>query len=207
MRDNLLSFGYDTLTIDEGWAESPPGNLLIDANGRPTWNNASFPHGIPWLVSQLREMGITLGLWIVRGVPREAVARALPIANGGGLTCADASRRDRNCSWSACAYGSSWPAPAAVGYYASLAALYVEWGVGFAKVDCLWPNKYEGTPQTYFDEDVHGITDAFKGTGVTLSLSPGISVSPANASFLAAGSRAALYRIAEDVLDGVCRRA
>lgn len=36
---------------------------------------------------------------------------------------------------------------------------------------------------------------------ITVSLSPGISVSPANGSFLAANHLATMYRIAEDVLD------
>ena len=68
-------------------------------------------------------------------------------------------------------------------------------------VDCLWPHLYEGTPQQYFDEDVLAMTSAFSAAGLELSLSPGISVSPQNGSWLAAGRRAGFYRIAEDVLD------
>ena len=203
MRDNLLSSGYDTLTIDEGWAESPPGTLLLDAWGRPTWDPARYPHGLPWLSAQLRAMGIRLGVWLIRGVPRAAAARALPVLGGGGATCADIVRLDRNCSWSSSCLGSTAPAGAAAAYYASVAASLVEMGVSFAKVDCLWPHLYEGVAaQQYFDEDVAAMTEAFsREPSLTLSMSPGISVSPRNASWIAAGRRAATYRIAEDVLD------
>jgi hypothetical protein len=135
----------------------------------------------------------------MRGIPRAAVQQRLPIA-GSAYTCDQAARLDRNCSWSSHTFGANG-SPAAAAYYASLAARVASWGVGFVKMDCLWPHLYEGTPQTYFNDDVAAATAAFAATGATLSLSPGISVSPENATYLASGARAALYRIAEDVLD------
>lgn len=33
--------------------------------------------------------------------------------------------------------------------------------VDFVKLDCMWPNKYEGTPQVYFNDDVIAYTSAF----------------------------------------------
>jgi alpha-galactosidase len=200
MSNNLLAFGYNTFTLDEGWAEKD-GQLFLDANGRLTWNPEMFPSGIPHLASTFKSLGIDLGLWLVRGVPRAAVQEKLPIFGGGGLTAADAVRLDRNCSWDAQTFGSNAPSAAATAYYTSIAQQIASWGVSLVKIDCLWPNKVEGTPQTYFDEDVEAMTDAFRAAGLSLSLSPGISVSPQNGSWIAAGGRADFYRIAEDVLD------
>jgi hypothetical protein len=138
-------------------------------------------------------------VWLMRGIPREAVENRLPIA-GSNYTCDQAVRLDANCSWNSHTYGSNG-SPAAAAYYASLAAKLVSWGITLVKMDCLWPHLYEGTPQPYFNEDVEGASTALKSAGLLLSMSPGISVSPANASYIAAASRAPLYRIAEDVLD------
>ena len=197
MRDNLLPFGYSSYTLDEGWAES--GGLLLDGNGLPTWNPALYPSGLPALAASLRAMGLELGVWLMRGIPREAVLKKLPIA-GSPYTCDQAVRYDRNCSWNSHTYGSNG-SPAAAAYYASLAAKVQGWGVSLVKVDCLWPNRDEGLEEAYFDDDVVGVSEAVKATSLTLSMSPGISVTPGNASFIAAGSLATLYRIAEDVLD------
>ena len=79
MAEHLTRFGYDTLTLDEGWAYDN-GKLLIDANGIPRANAAMYPRGLPWLASQLAGRGLKLGLWVIRGVPREAYAADAPIA-------------------------------------------------------------------------------------------------------------------------------
>lgn len=199
LSQNLVKFGYNTYTLDEGWAEVN-GAIQLDAFGRPTWNTATFPSGIPALAARLKGMGVTLGLWLVRGVPKAAAAARLPIA-GTPFTADQAVRLDRNCSWSTTCLGSNAPSAPAAAYYASVAQQIASWGVGLVKIDCLWPNRVEGTPQVYFDEDVEAMTAAFGAAGLQLSLSPGISVSPLNGSYIAAGRRAAFYRIAEDVLD------
>jgi len=108
---NLLAYGYDTITLDEGWAYAD-GKLLIDENGLPAVNQEMFPHGMPWLAAQLRKMGIKLGLWVIRGVPRAAAAQRLPIL-GSEFTCDEAARYDINCSWSSDTFGSNAPSQAA----------------------------------------------------------------------------------------------
>ena len=201
MSERMLSYGYDTYCIDEGWAEDASG-LLLDAYGRPTWDAKKYPTGgIPGLAARMQALGIKLGVWLIRGVPRAAAAQRLPIFGGGGATADQAARNDRNCSWSSTCAGSNAPSVAASAYYASVAAQIKSWGVALVKIDCLWPHLYEGTPQVYFNEDVEAMTAAFSAAGLELSLSPGISVSPQNGSYIAAGRRAGFYRIAEDVLD------
>jgi alpha-galactosidase len=200
MRDYLVPFGYNSLTLDEGWSENN-GEQLIDEYGRLTWNPDMYPNGLPWLAAQLKSMGISLGLWIVRGVSRKAVEQKLPIFNSS-YTADQAVVYDRNCSWNSLTYGTHG-GPAAVAYYEALAANMASWGTSFVKVDCMWPNKYEGSPQVYFNEDVDAELGAFStaAPSITMSLSPGISVSPQNGSYVASHSYASIYRIAEDVLD------
>jgi alpha-galactosidase len=193
LHENLVQYGYNIYTLDEGWAEN--GKLLIDGNGLPEWNPSLYPSGLPSLASRMKQMGVGLGVWLMRGIPREAVENKLPIANSS-FTCDQAVRMDGNCSWNSHTFATNG-SPAAAAYYASLANKLVSWGITLVKMDCLWPHLYEGTPQPFFNEDVEGASTAFKAAGLILSMSPGISVSPFNASYIAAGSRAALYRIAE----------
>lgn len=198
MAQNLLQYGYDTITIDEGWSDDGNGGSLVDQYGRLTWNTAMYPNGLPALAAQLNSMGVKLGLWLIRGIPRTAVQRKLPIY-GSSYTADQAATLATNCSWSSLSYGGQ--GPGAVAYYSSLAQHIASWGVSFVKIDCMWPNKYEGTPQNYFDFDVQAMTQAFTAANLTISLSPGISVSTQNASFVASNRAATMYRIAEDVLD------
>ena len=63
--DGLLAAGYNILTIDDGWQGTSPAQR---AAGAPmTWNPARFPHGIPWLASQLKSMGFKLGIYTAIG--------------------------------------------------------------------------------------------------------------------------------------------
>jgi alpha-galactosidase len=63
--DGLLAAGYNVLTIDDGWQGTSPAQR---AAGAPmTWNPAKFPHGIPWLASQLKPMGFKLGIYTAIG--------------------------------------------------------------------------------------------------------------------------------------------
>jgi alpha-galactosidase len=63
--DGLLAAGYNVLTIDDGWQGTSPAQR---AAGVPmTWNPAKFPHGIPWLASQLKSMGFKLGIYTAIG--------------------------------------------------------------------------------------------------------------------------------------------
>lgn len=166
------------MTIDEGWSEDN-GAQIIDSYGRLTWNTNNYPHGLPWLAEQLKGMGVKLGLWLVRGVGRAAADQKLPIYNSQ-YTADQAVRYDRNCSWNGLTYGGNGGA-AAVAYYTALAQQIASWGVSLVKIDCMWPNRYEGTPQTYFNEDVDAELGAFRdATNMVVSLSPGISVSTQN---------------------------
>lgn len=78
-----------------------------------------------------------------------------------------------------------------------------EWGVSFVKGDCFFPSEpYPGPqPHGYFEKDIVGFGSAMKTAGVTVSWSPGISVVPANGTFIARNGFGVSYRVSEDMWD------
>ena len=79
----MAQFGYNVLVLDEGWSKRD-GQIITDAYGRPTPNVELYPSaaggaGLKPLVEALAARGLKLGLWFVRGVPRSAAAKRLPI--------------------------------------------------------------------------------------------------------------------------------
>jgi alpha-galactosidase len=191
----------------QGWSKKD-GQIIVDAFGRPTPNTDLYPSakgglGFAPLTKALGERGIQLGLWFMRGVPRRAAASFAPIYGSANATAADAVRFDKNCFWSISCYGSNYPAPAAVQYYASVASLLNSWDVAWVKADCFFPNlpATEPQPNGYFDEDVEGFSSAMAAAGISVMFSPGISVTLANASYMARARRAVSYRVTEDLWD------
>ena len=53
----------------------------------------------------------------------------------------------------------------------------------------------------YYDEDIIGFGSAMKDAGITVSWSPGVSVTPANGTFIARHGYGASYRVSEDMWD------
>jgi alpha-galactosidase len=208
MRDVLLPFGYDTLTIDGGWYNNASsGGMVLDAFGRPYPNTALFPsaadgRGLKSLAEKVDAMGIKLGAWTIRGVPRQAVEANLPIWNSS-FTAHDAAVLDRNCSWDAQILGTNAPSPAADAWYASVAQLYLDYGLAFVKIDCMWPGSPGGQR---FDEDVVAFATAFSSLapGIPISWSPGDGMTVQNGSWIAerGGAFGVMYRVTPDFHDG-----
>lgn len=233
VESGLASAGYTTLIIDEGWSERN-GVQLVDVYGRPLPNELLFPSaaggaGLRPISDALALRGLSLGLWVVRGVPRVAVTQNLPIWNASPPATASAAfRLDRDCSWKPLTHGSNAPSLAALQYYQSMAALFRDWGVSTVKGDwCVrsmrrmrfavriadmlsrfalsfFPNKPPGAPQSYFEEDLLAFSDAMQSANLTLLLSPGISVTLANATQLATDRLARTYRVTEDTWCDCC---
>ena len=229
MAAHLVPYGYDVLFLDEGWSKKD-GIIIVDEFGRPTPNTDLYPSargglGFAPLTKALSERGVQLGLWFMRGVPRRAAQSFLPIWGSDNATAADAvrcarsalvsncsrasdapplpPRFDKNCFWSISCYGSNYPAPAAVEYYSSVASLLKTWGVAWIKADCFFPNlpATETQPNGYFDEDVEGFGAAMAAANINVMFSPGISVTPTNASYMARTRHAVCYRVTEDLWD------
>jgi alpha-galactosidase len=207
MRDNLLPSGYSLLTIDEGWywyGGQQSTNASLDGNGLPAPRADQYPSaaggaGFAPLAAQLAGMGLDLGVWTMRGIPRAAAAARLPIA-GSSFTCDQAvdAQQPNACGWNGYTYGCAVNASsgrcvdAAVAYYASLAALYKRWGLRFVKVDCMWGGPTQGA----YDADVVAFTEAFRDAGgMEVSMSPGGGVSAENITFLADNRLAVQTRV------------
>jgi hypothetical protein len=109
---------------------------------------------------------LKFGIHIIRGIPREAVRRNLPIA-GSDFHAADAADPSDTCTWNSYNYGVKDNA-AGQAYYDSIAQLYAEWGVDFVKADCIADHPYKPA-------EIRMIRQALDKTGapIVLSLSPG----------------------------------
>ena len=92
MAEHLLRHGWDTIVVDIQWYEptaraggyNAGAPLHLDDHGRPMPVERRFPsaaggRGFGPLAARVHEMGLRFGLHIMRGIPREAVERDLPI--------------------------------------------------------------------------------------------------------------------------------
>ncbi len=178
MANRLKQFGWQYAVVDEGWylqnpesGGKPAWQFILDGEGRfmPAPNrfpSAANGAGFKPLADYVHSAGLKFGIHLIRGIPREAVAKNLPIA-GSAYHAAEAADRSDTCSWNPDNYGVK-DNPAGQAYYDSLAKLYASWGLDFIKVDCIASRPYKAT-------EIHMISTALKKTGrpIVLSLSPG----------------------------------
>jgi alpha-galactosidase len=172
---HLQPYGWQYVVIDADWYlayPDTPGQLgyTLSADGRfqPALNrfpSAANQQGFKPIADSVHSLGLRFGIHIIRGIPREAVAKNLPIA-GSSFHAADAADRSDICRWNADTYGVK-DNPAGQAYYDSLIQLYAGWGVDFLKVDCI-SSPYKAT-------EIQMTSAAIKKSGrpIVLSLSPG----------------------------------
>ena len=141
---HLKSSGWRYVVIDEGWYLAHPDQTdqgyTLDANGRyipavDRFPSAGNDRGFSQLAAYVHSLGLKFGIHIIRGIPRQAVERNLPI-EGSGYHAADAADTSDTCRWNHDNYGVKNNA-AGQAYYDSIARLYASWGVDFVKVDCI----------------------------------------------------------------------
>ena len=178
MAKHLKQFGWQYAVVDEGWylrnpesGGKPAWQFTLDKQGRfmPAPNrfpSAADGAGFRPLADYVHSLGLKFGIHIIRGIPREAVAKNLPIA-GTEYHAADAADTSDTCSWNPDTYGVK-SNPAGQAFYDSLAQLYSNWGLDFIKVDCISSRPYKAS-------EIHMISSALKNAGrpIVLSLSPG----------------------------------
>jgi alpha-galactosidase len=173
----LKQYGWQYAVIDEGWylqnPEAMPGSFrfTISAEGRYTPALNRFPSaangvGFKSLADYVHALGLKFGIHIIRGIPREAVQKNLPVA-GSKYKAVEAADQSGTCPWNADNYGVK-PSPAGQAYYDSIANLYASWGVDFVKIDCISSHPYKG-------DEIRMFSQALQKTGrrIVLSLSPG----------------------------------
>jgi alpha-galactosidase len=181
MAEKLLPFGYDVFTIDIQWYEASASGYnynskpepAMDGNGRliPAVNrfpSAAGGRGFAPLASEVHGMRLKFGIHLMRGIPRLAVERNLPILSTR-YRAADVADTTSICTWNPDMYGVDMSKPGAQAYYDSVFALYASWGVDFIKMDDM------SRPYDAHAAEIEAAHRAIARTGrpIALSLSPG----------------------------------
>jgi len=201
---HLKRYGWQYVVVDEGWYLQHPENAgkkgsdqgyTLSADGRYLPAPNRFPSsagdaGLKPLADYAHSLGLKFGIHIIRGIPKEAVEKNLPIAESS-FHAAEAADTSDTCEWNPDNYGLK-ANDAAQAYYDSIAKLYAGWGVDFLKVDCI--------ARPYKTDEIRMMNAALRKSGrpIVLSLSPGPTpVDQAEE----VGKQAQLWRISNDVWD------
>jgi alpha-galactosidase len=206
MAAKLAAFGWQYVVVDIEWFQPnarshgyiPRGAVTMDAYGRFVPSPNRFPSaangaGFKPLADYVHSKGLKFGIHIMRGIPREAVDKNLPI-KGTPYHAADVADKVNVAKWEGMedTYGVDMSKPGAQAYYDSIAQLYASWGVDFVKADDM-SSPYRGP-------EIHALSLALKNSGrpIVLSLSPG----PAPvAKYEALKANAQMWRISNDFWD------
>ena len=177
MAKHLKHLGWQYVVIDEGWYIPNPDRdpkdykFLLSDDGRFLPAPARFPSaannaGFKPLADYIHSLGLRFGIHILRGIPREAVGKNLPITDSL-YHAQDAADPSDTCPWNAYNYGVK-NSEAGQAYYDSIMKLYASWHVDFIKVDCIADHPYK-------PDEIRMLANAIKKTGrpMVLSLSPG----------------------------------
>ncbi len=180
LAEHLKSFGWQYVVVDMEWFVTNPtpyGNsrtsqYSMDNFGRyrPAVNrfpSAANDAGFKPLADYVHSLGLKFGIHILRGIPKQAVEKNLPIA-GSSFHAADAADSTDTCPLNFDNYGMASSKPGAQAYYDSIAKLYASWEVDLIKVDCISSRPYKG-------DEIRMLSAALARTGrpIVLSLSPG----------------------------------
>jgi hypothetical protein len=169
---HLQPLGWQYVVVDEGWYLQHPGEkgaaqgFVMDGDGRyVVAGNRFSSSGFRPLADWVHSLGLKFGIHIIRGIPREAVEKNLPIA-GSSFHAAEAANTADTCRWNSDNYGLKNNA-AAQAYYDSILKLYADWGVDYIKVDCI--------ARPYQADEIRMVSAAIGKSGrpMVLSLSPG----------------------------------
>ena len=195
LSEKLLPYGYDTVTVDNGWFLSGQGEgvtIQLDAHGRPESHEHFFPHGLKYTIDHAHAKGVKFGIWLLRGINRRAVDENLPV-EGTAYHMQDIVNKKSACPWAAAPwwnYGVDMTKPGAQEYYDGLVRKYADMGVDFIKFDDIVPNPIE------VDAVVKAIAKC--GRKIVLSLSPGDDIKIEHS---AAYMKANMVRITSDIWD------
>jgi alpha-galactosidase len=206
MAQHMAKSGWQYIIVDIEWYQPkakshgyiPRGEVTMDEYGRFVPSPNRFPSaangaGFKALADYVHSKGLKFGFHIMRGIPREAVEKNLPI-KGTNFHAADVADRINVCRWEGMedTYGVDMSKRGAQAYYDSIAELYASWGADYIKADDM------STPARA--SEILALHEALKKTGrpIVLSLSPGPFL-PEYADFLK--TTAELWRISWDFWD------
>ena len=206
MADRLLPFGYDVFTIDIQWYEAGASGYAYSSRPAPTLDGFGrllpapnrFPssaggHGFAPLAASVHALGLRFGVHLMRGIPRLAVERNLPVL-GTSLRAADVADTGSTCPWNPDMYGVDMRRPGAQAYYDGVVRLLAEWAVDFVKMDDM------SRPYDAHAAEIEAAHRAIAACGrpMILSLSPG-ETPVARADHVAANAQ--MWRISDDFWD------
>jgi len=195
LSENLLEYGYDTVTVDNGWFLSGKGkgiSIALDKYGRPESHEHFFPRGLKYTIDYAHKKGIKFGIWLLRGINRRAVDENMPI-EGTKYRMQDIVNKKSYCPWAIAPwwnYGVDMTKPGAQEYYDGLIQKYADMGVDFIKFDDIVPNP----------DEVEAVARAIAKCDrkIILSLSPGDHIKVEHSY---AFKKANMVRITSDIWD------
>ena len=181
MAQKLLPSGYDVFTIDIQWYEPAANGYAYNAHPEPAMDgygrllpapnrfpSAAGGQGFKPLADKIHALGLKFGIHLMRGIPRLAVDRNLPVY-GAQVRARDIADTNSTCPWNPDMYGVDMTKPGAQAYYDSVFALYAAWGVDFVKMDDMSRPYDAHAPEI---EAAHKAIQAMSRP-IILSLSPG----------------------------------
>lgn len=181
MAEKLKEYGWEYVVVDIRWyVENDKAGgynqtdpiYVIDEYGRyqPAVNrfpSAADGNGFKELADYIHDKGLKFGIHIMRGIPKVAVEKKLPIKGTNGITADQIYSTDLQCKWLRDNYTIIAGKPGAQEYYNSIFDMYAQWGVDFIKIDDI--------SRPYHYEEIELIRNAIDQCGrpIVLSLSPG----------------------------------
>jgi len=206
MAEKLLPFGYDVFTVDIQWYEPEARSYTYNSDPQPAVDGYGrllpapnrFPssvggRGFAPLAAEVHRLGLKFGIHLMRGIPRLAVKRNLPVL-GTRYRAQDIADTGSTCPWNPDMYGVDMRKPGAQAYYDSVFGLYASWGVDFIKMDDM------SRPYDAHAAEIEAAHKAILASGrpMTLSLSPGETPVP-RADHVR--RHAQMWRISDDFWD------
>lgn len=181
MAENMKEYGWEYIVVDIRWFvendkaggynQTDP-RYVIDEFGRyqPAVNrfpSAKDGKGFKELADYVHQKGLKFGIHIMRGIPKVAVEKKLPIKGTDGITADQIYSKKLQCRWLRDNYTIVADKPGAQEYYNSIFELYASWGVDFIKIDDL--------SRPYHKQEIELIRKAIDNCSrpIVLSTSPG----------------------------------
>lgn len=204
--EKFSQFGYKYFIIDNGWFAYPeskmvdgllvptgdkanPMDVSVDEYGIPKPAKEYFPNGLKPMIDKLHTKGLKFGVHLMRGIPRVAVEKNLPI-KGTKYRAKDIYTTYDDCTWCTFMHGVDMTKQGSQEYYNSVFKKFAEWGIDFVKVDHV----------THFPAEIEGYVKAIAQCGrpMILSLSAG---GTSNLDYLQTYRKTNMVRTTPDIWD------
>ena len=189
--------GYDTLTLDSGWA-------VYGDNGIPIADPARFSN-MTKLAEDMHAIGMKLGLYEIRGV-LDTVAASKPFVKGTNYTLdqlidqnSTGGAANGSCHWAQTFLGINASHPGARAYYQSRIDMLASYNIDFIKCDCMMCS----SGGCYYGE-MELFSGAVKNVDrdIVLSYSPGGQNHPDDGKWAADNQMCSMYRVTTDFHGG-----